>query len=789
MKRRLMTDMKRTVVTTIVLLALVATTSLADMSAGTKNKINTGISSGKGVVDFLSKLGDPKTQKVFDSLGKMASFLGAAGGLISFALLFVPQQDSAELKYMKEKFAEVNMKLDQITSELDNVKDLITYENQRAVYVSSAAKILYGHKRLQEFLNEIQKTSCSGTSACNRIRARIASRYVNDFNVKSDIFKIINGATKTTSAFGDPLLNLVGSKFKCHIVKIDQFSNSILKLSFKAQQVILAHEKLTGSSLSITQSMDNWLKGIYDLRDKTTTVKTACFQNIGNQMIADINEKQYQVGVSSNDAANIAVKTFLDDKYPWLGWVVYSYGAYGGSKHQVTNVNGAFWNMPNDQNERKRNIIVSFTDKHGTYANQKYKMLNAIDEIIKSTNFYSVRNDAGKLLPKVREELKKEGVWKYVSSLNVLRKYDGLTIKADNALTYVSEEYTFQSHYMYEGRKQYLYDKIRLVIALKSEEEASGNGCQLDCNRKGNCARFPYSSVQYCKCQHYYQGDQCQDHAKAQLAKTMDAMLAKTLKLPMLSDIAYDIKDLREYIGVSFGSLQAAVSELEKTFQQAFDHLSRQLTNQFQWANLISQYSHSLQRIKYYAYRFESLPTRYANRIEEEGKKLATAVLATDGIEKWLYDVNFLFVGKTNTPVLNHPPMLVTFMSRYQAQACSTTYKRAVDNTWRQMVLLQQIGYMLWAQALEFEGRSSESVKTLYETRTDAQVVQHAIVTPRAQTAMNAAISPVNAVARRVSTETNVNIEIVFGAGGPDGLVAVRHVITVAKRQELDIIK
>ena len=59
--------------------------------------------------------------------------------------------------------------------------------------------------------------------------------------------------------------------------------------------------------------------------------------------------------------------------------------------------------MPSDKNERKRNLIVSFIDKSGTYSNQKYTVLNAIDDMVASTNFYSVRNDACKLLPKVRD--------------------------------------------------------------------------------------------------------------------------------------------------------------------------------------------------------------------------------------------------------------------------------------------------------------------------------------------------------------------------------------------------
>ena len=254
---------------------------------------------------------------------KMTSFLGAAGGLISFALAFLPKSDSEELKYMKKKFAEVNMKLDRITTELGNIKSLITYENQRAVYVGSASKILHGHRQLLLFLDELQKTPCEDVKNCERERARIASGYVGDFNIKLDFYKILNGAIKQKSAFTEPLLDLTRKTFKCDVGKIDLLANSIMMLSFKAQQVILAHEKLTKSKLSITQSMNDWLKLIYDLRKITYSTKQRCFDDISKSMIADINDKKYQIGVSSNNEANQEAKKFMEEKYKWLGWVCY----------------------------------------------------------------------------------------------------------------------------------------------------------------------------------------------------------------------------------------------------------------------------------------------------------------------------------------------------------------------------------------------------------------------------------------------------------------------------------
>ena len=161
-----------------------------------------------------------------------------------------------------------------------------------------------------------------------------------------------------------------------------------------------------------------------------------------------------------------------------------------------------------------------------------------------------------------------------------------------------------------------------------------------------------------------YLGENCEEHAKAQLALTMDSMLETTLKLPMLSDIAFEIQDLREYVGISFGQIQSAISDLEAAFKKAFDDLSRKLTTHFQWSNLITLYNNAIRKIEFFSHRFEELPKSFPETIEIEGRKLATAVLQVDGMHKWLYELNFLFIGRTGTPLVSHSPLMLVFMNR-----------------------------------------------------------------------------------------------------------------------------
>ena len=693
------------------------------LTSDEKNSINSGLESGVKVFESIASFGDPTKSTKFKKLGKMVSFLGAAGGFVSFVLAFLPSQDSAELAYMKKQFTLVNTKLDKITSTLNDIQGLITLENQKSVYLSSSHRILTGYKQLLIFVKEVQGTSCGSKSACKRIRARIASRFLKFFNVKHHLEKIFRGTYSHTSVFGDPLLSLVSKTSKCNFAKINRFTNGILKLALKGQQVVLAYEKLMGSKHSIAQSMSDWLKNIYRLRSKSFSVKNMCFRNIGHQIKKDIRNSDYQIKSPSNAAANRDVKTFLESKYPWVNVVAFSYAAYGGDVHCTTDIYGGLWSMPKNKNARKRNLIVGMTDKKGTYLRQKFDVLNALDSIAKNVNFYRERGDYCKIRTKMRTELNKKNVWKYVASMNIRKNEGGFKILADNDLKYISALYTLKRR---RGRNRGSIT-ARIVIVLRSMEQAAGRRCKLVCQNAGQCTIYPYSSSQYCQCKPFYQGDLCQKHSKAELAKAVDSMLAVTLKLPVLSDVYFDIKDLRRFVGISFVNMQKGISNLESSMQRKFNQLSKTIHNKLKWAYFIVMYRTAIQTINYYAHRFESLPKEYKDKtkLEKRGKKLAVSVLDDNkGIRKALFQLNNLLLGKVNDPLLSHKPVLLAFMeTRSKAgEPCTSAYKARVDNYWRQLLLLQQIGYMVWAQAREFAGKKSSFVSTTYKKNVKEQL-------------------------------------------------------------------
>ena len=62
------------------------------------------------------------------------------------------------------------------------------------------------------------------------------------------------------------------------------------------------------------------------------------------------------------------------------------------------------------------------------------------------------------------------------------------------------------------------------------------------------------------------------------------------------------------------------------------------------------------------------------------------------------------------------------FMNNHLARACSNQYKIDVDNVYKQFAILQQKGYVLWAQAMDVLDQETNVVDETYNERLNKQV-------------------------------------------------------------------
>ena len=149
--------------------------------------------------------------------------------------------------------------------------------------------------------------------------------------------------------------------YQCDVQKIERY-----QASFQTEhQVTMVYNMLTGTSYSITNSLNNWMKRMYKLKAYSKNLKRHCLGNIKHFMLKDIKSLKYQSGYQSNYVASNALRNYLLQKYPWFDWIDLGFDTDKDTQSQINNVDGQFWSFPGVNNGR-RNIIASSLDK-GTF--------------------------------------------------------------------------------------------------------------------------------------------------------------------------------------------------------------------------------------------------------------------------------------------------------------------------------------------------------------------------------------------------------------------------------------
>ncbi|CAG2215810.1 unnamed protein product [Mytilus edulis] len=184
----------------------------------------------------------------------------------------------------------------------------------------------------ENYILEISEVNCTTQRDCRKTKTLIAESYQNHFNIKHRLYKILKGTTESISVFNDPILDLIKRTHKCNIGEVIKFANGVILLAFKGQQVVIAHEKLTGSNASIILAVKEWSDLMYSIRNKVEDIKIECYTNINKYIKDDVQDTIYQTKMPSNKQAADSLKRKLDKKYVWLDWTPVSFYVWASFK-------------------------------------------------------------------------------------------------------------------------------------------------------------------------------------------------------------------------------------------------------------------------------------------------------------------------------------------------------------------------------------------------------------------------------------------------------------------------
>ena len=359
------------VLTLVFLITYAPHAKSATISEEQKTAIEKGLEAGKALAEAL-KDGDFRESLV--KLGKnLAPFLGVLGPLASIALAFIPTGDSEELTFMKEKFEEVNNKLDIITSEFEEVKNAIDWSTIVVSYGTYERKI----RAAEHNLNRIYEVE-------GQTREHEKNNFINQYESDFDnsVQKLYDVIMNSDHAISKNILEAVIQQTKDHKRQIEQFSLGLVQLLIKGIKVKISYYGMKGWTSDHVTS--EWEGNMNELREKLQRMSDDVKARYKTQLKVDADDLILRHHGLGNEGLMQKVYDFVVDKYDWRYWFVAVYDdMFGFDDHTISLCGG--YSLLHQQN---KNIIISSQDKDTSSFKQSdgNNVLQGVDQDIDACN-------------------------------------------------------------------------------------------------------------------------------------------------------------------------------------------------------------------------------------------------------------------------------------------------------------------------------------------------------------------------------------------------------------------
>ena len=136
------------------------------------------------------------------------------------------------------------------------------------------------------------------------------------------------------------------------------------------------------------------------------------------------------------------------------------------------------------------------------------------------------------------------------------------------------------------------------------------------------------------------------------------------------------------------------------------------VSNRQQMQGLVIQYAGVIQDLQYYYHvMFENgtpdISIKTDQFLRKERIAFAQFLANPDQLEKNLQMVNYLFVGRRDTPLVNHKSLIFEEMENNKADVCSDKYKLTLNHVYESLSSIQLQGFTAYIQAFHTLGIDS----------------------------------------------------------------------------------
>ena len=675
-----------------------------------------------GAWTFASSYNATKSGHAWSTMSKVTSRLagvfGAIGAMISAILAFIPGGESPELTLMKSEFGKLSQQIDTVSRSLDETKNLIKIETQKAAYVAYERNIHFGYSQMNELMEKLESVRCSNLTDCKRKKVLVAESYVKSLDVRKSVVAIFRAVT-LDSTFGTSFLSLIKRETNCNIPKLNIFTNKVTALITKGLACAIFHDILTKHDYDFSDDTVLSSNMLTTLESKRQAIQDVCFEKFDYWMSRDVKFSHSRF-TSDVQNSNTNLLRFLKNKYPWIIWHAITCKGDDKIKPEIgprTSVRRLLHST-----SKSLNVYSIVIPTMSTAVEKLDEKIKTWIEMIRVNNIGDdVTNDVSKIekaikdLPELAREVQSFAIlpgsqWVLGSYTDDIKQHtlgaSGVNVSKLNVFAYKPSS------------------TKNVIVVVSFNQVDNSPKCSSDfCSNKGDCYVYPYSTQKGCKCKKGYGGNKCETQEENQKLKLVIGFLLKnTMKLPTFASIQHSIEDTQLYLKTSSENIQESIRKLGDKIDQKFKDMGEFMSNEFNWMNVLLKYKDSIDNLYYFhsiskekIFHFQSNTTAKKGRFSMiEEKDIANFMLSPMGIQKWLYHINFLIVGRTDSQFHSHKPLLFMAMDKYKNRFCFADYKEVLTRAYRQLMLLQLQGYMLWSNAYGSVNRDSSVIAGRY---------------------------------------------------------------------------
>lgn len=318
------------------------------------DKVEKGTDAAKELIDVMSTA--TETLGVLSKFSKFGGpvgiFLGSIGPVLSIISIFLPERPSEELLFMKEKFAEMDAKFDQVFNRFGDVENLIREKALKGQYGEYEQNIVALSDKLQMYLSAPQ-------NAAESMKRQFIRNYESYYD--SSALKLYNGIIKG-HALSDDIPGTVMQYTKYDRKMFRKIMTSLLNVIVQGVKVQIAYLNMKGEN--DTYNRIDWEQKLNHLGTSMDEWDIEVKNKWHTQAEKEIDEKLAEYEGSSNSKVAENLYSFLVDKYYWRDWHVLAYKDIKGYKKHMVKV------CPETGYRRfrkhGRNLMVGSVDSNAT---------------------------------------------------------------------------------------------------------------------------------------------------------------------------------------------------------------------------------------------------------------------------------------------------------------------------------------------------------------------------------------------------------------------------------------